>query len=743
MKKRIIVILLALVISSVLFITTASAESSDYTFDSATGSMVIYTDAGIDAWTETVKVSEIKSITFKCKVNIGYEKFKECTALESVVFEDECSVGNGSFYNCVSLKNLEFAKAAKLASAAFVCEGNTTLESVTFPAGSELEIGQLFADYKALKNVTFKGKVVLEGRSFAGCSALENVRFEDESVIGGNAFQSCKSLKTLEFLKPARIKGGTFYCSENTVLKSLTFPAGTVMDKASIFANYKGLESVTFKGEIEVGASNFSGCSALKTIVFEDKSNVKEGAFANCTSLETLTFKKATKLDPSPFNCNNGNSKLKSLTFPEGSELSSAALFSNYTGLKDVTFKSDITVRASNFSGCTSLESVVFEGESFITDGAFANCVSLKNLTFKKATKIGGGAFSCSYSQNDKLESLIFPAGSLFESSGLFTKYNALKNLTFEGDAVFGGGNFSNCASLKNVTFKGKANILDTAFIGCKSLDELIFMDTVGISTTAFASSYDYSTGAVEKSTVNTIVLGAEKPDIMWFDAFSIFNTKITYKVPHDSIEEYKTALGNITSNIKGTLVYGQCIAEKPATCSEKGRMAYYKCSVCNKLYKDEDGNNEIENLEQISLPLTAHNHGAAVRENEIAATCTKAGSYDEVVYCTDCNQEISRNKKDISAIGHVESDEWQSDGTYHWKVCAADGCGEIISETKSKHSFEQISATGNGKNELVCSVCGHSEDAHPMRKFCLLKRVTAVMLCCYLHSCLYRQVLS
>ena len=51
----------------------------------------------------------------------------------------------------------------------------------------------------------------------------------------------------------------------------------------------------------------------------------------------------------------------------------------------------------------------------------------------------------------------------------------------------------------------------------------------------------------------------------------------------------------------------------------------------------------------------TVHEHtpGAPVREKEVPATCTKDGSYDEVVYCTVCKAEISRVSKTIPALGH------------------------------------------------------------------------------------------
>lgn len=49
------------------------------------------------------------------------------------------------------------------------------------------------------------------------------------------------------------------------------------------------------------------------------------------------------------------------------------------------------------------------------------------------------------------------------------------------------------------------------------------------------------------------------------------------------------------------------------------------------------------------------HEHvaGTPVRENEKKSTCTEAGSYDEVIYCTGCNAEIRRTPIRIPASGH------------------------------------------------------------------------------------------
>ena len=47
------------------------------------------------------------------------------------------------------------------------------------------------------------------------------------------------------------------------------------------------------------------------------------------------------------------------------------------------------------------------------------------------------------------------------------------------------------------------------------------------------------------------------------------------------------------------------------------------------------------------------HTPAAAVEENRVEATCTAAGSYDEVVYCSVCKAEISRTQKTIEKLPH------------------------------------------------------------------------------------------
>ena len=54
-------------------------------------------------------------------------------------------------------------------------------------------------------------------------------------------------------------------------------------------------------------------------------------------------------------------------------------------------------------------------------------------------------------------------------------------------------------------------------------------------------------------------------------------------------------------------------------------------------------------------VPEHEHTAAEAVRENEVAATCTQEGSYDEVVYCSECGEELSREHKTIDKLPHTK----------------------------------------------------------------------------------------
>ena len=108
---------------------------------------------------------------------------------------------------------------------------------------------------------------------------------------------------------------------------------------------------------------------------------------------------------------------------------------------------------------------------------------------------------------------------------------------------------------------------------------------------------------------------------------------------------------------------YGDLAAHKltkaaatAATCTVPGNIEYWTCSICEKLFSDENGTTVVKKADTV-----------------------------------------------IPALGH-EGGEWQSNETGHWMVCAREGCGEQFS--KADHQTE--AGTPNCIKTATCGVCGY-----------------------------------
>ncbi len=60
-----------------------------------------------------------------------------------------------------------------------------------------------------------------------------------------------------------------------------------------------------------------------------------------------------------------------------------------------------------------------------------------------------------------------------------------------------------------------------------------------------------------------------------------------------------------------------------------------------------------VEGGVQVGEAVHAHTPAPETRENEIAPGCTRTGSYDLVVLCSECGEEISRTTVPVPATGH------------------------------------------------------------------------------------------
>ena len=170
-------------------------------------------------------------------------------------------------------------------------------------------------------------------------------------------------------------------------------------------------------------------------------------------------------------------------------------------------------------------------------------------------------------------------------------------------------------------------------------------------------------------------------------------------------------------------------------TCVWDGNAEHYHCTVCGKDFDDADGSSEAPTADYYIIPATGHTPGTAVKEKEIDATCTEAGGYDEVVYCTVCHDELSRTHTDISATGHsltlvpAKSATCTEEGNHAYYECSV--CGDWFEDATGAVKITDylsvvIDALGHdwgewvqtkapttteeGEETRTCSRCGETE---------------------------------
>ena len=143
-------------------------------------------------------------------------------------------------------------------------------------------------------------------------------------------------------------------------------------------------------------------------------------------------------------------------------------------------------------------------------------------------------------------------------------------------------------------------------------------------------------------------------------------------------------------------------VEKVPATCETAGVEAYWKCSVCGKLFSDAEGKTETT-LEKLAIPATGHTYGAPVwKWNDdftvtATFTCGNDASHVKTVNATVTNE--------VTTAATCEADGVR---TYTAKVTFD---GKDYTDTKT----EVIPALGHDYKDGKCSRCGAEEPTTPV----------------------------
>lgn len=211
-------------------------------------------------------------------------------------------------------------------------------------------------------------------------------------------------------------------------------------------------------------------------------------------------------------------------------------------------------------------------------------------------------------------------------------------------------------------TFRFSASIAEGTELNPKDLAE-------GNSTVVLGKSENYYYDFVAKKPgIATVTVSGDN----WRFWLSHLSADGSYLVQNEDHRESRDDEATVTVK----LVVGESIVIKLGT-YDASYMAPGGEITVNFHFEAEDGSETCE-----------HTSGQPVTENKVDETCTTDGSYDTVVYCTKCGEELSRETTTVPAKGHTPGAEPTCTTA---QLCTT--CGQKIADPLG-HNFEDGECT-------------------------------------------------
>ena len=707
-------------------------------------------------------------------VSIGYKAFIGDLGLTQITVPRYVeSIGAYAYYGCRNVSEISYrAKAATVAEKQGYYDWKTGTNipakyhpfyqtgadtdglTVTLEDTVRKVPARLFYKNSALKKLVISAKVTGIGDyAFYRCGGMSKIVYQtktDEATtqpvaialthIGRRAFSRCESLRTLNI--PSSVKTmGAYAFSDCTKVGTLYYraknmnrdePCSHVFD--GVGENANGLTAVICNTVRTVPAKLLYKNQALfRLSVSQRVTAIGYAAFDGCKALNEVTFAAAIR---------------KTLT--------------------DLSFTRLGEIGARAFARCGALERIDIPGTvSYIGEAAFAGCRALRQVHF--GTKDTATGTDVSRSALREI------------SAGTFRKCSALPSIIIPDTVeAIGFGAFDRCTHLKNVYFGSIAEtaqhaqlqtIADCAFRDCKRMNWFKFPQTVSlIGYSAFENCRSLKKLTLPES-VATIQSGAfdgcsRLRSIKILNAACVVDyysttfpesaTLYAYS-NHSSAKAYSILFVRTFRILHGEQHKTRTEAELPAKCTEEGYTAGIYCEDCEAWIDGHDtipahGHRYVvasqipatDTQEAALLYVCTYDHshllyepigsdhkpGKAVIENEVPATCTKPGSYDSVIYCTDCGKELARSSVATAKLPHTPGTverknevppTCQKDGKVteitYCAVCNTAYSTQTIVLPKAGHTpgapvrENEVAATastaGSYEEVTYCTVCG------------------------------------
>ena len=573
--------------------------------------------------------TSLTSITIPDSVtSIGDDAFRGCTGLTSITIPDGVtSIKGSTFYGCSSLTSITIPESVtSIGKWAFY--GCSSLTSIMIP-DSVTSIGDgAFKDCVGLTSITIPdGVTSIGGETFRACTGLTSIAIPDGiTSIGDNAFTNCTSLTSIAIPDGVTSIGDyAFYGC--TKLTSVTLPSSITIIGHRAFARAKALKSVIFLGAKPViGSDSFNAVSAEAYYPESLGSNVswtQDGALEGYGGTLNLhpwwtlgndPLCKHTLTDSVvPPSCTWGYTLHKcdcGYSYRTDFEPGSGHNMVTDAAVPATCMKTGLT-EGSHCSRCDykiAQKVTPKLGHDMVTDAAVPATCTETGLTE------GSHCSRCDY----KIAQEVTP------KLGHDMITDAAVPATCTETGLTEGSHCSRCdyKIAQEVTPKLGHNMITDAAVPATCTK-------TGLTEGSHCSRCDYKIAQEATPKLgHDMVTDAAVPA-------TCTKTGLT-EGSHCSRCDYKIAQ-EVTPALGHDFIDHEA---KAATCTEVGWEAYQTCSRCDyTTYKE--------------IPVKGHAPAAPVRENEVAPTCTVGGSYDEVIYCSVCKKELSREAKKLDALGH------------------------------------------------------------------------------------------
>ena len=425
------------------------------------------------------KKTSLKAVTIPDTVTkIGNYAFSGCTNLSNVSLSKNLqSLGSGVFENCKSLIEIEIPKS--LEEAGVWGFSGSGLTSVTFEAGTDKVVGDLFHSAEKLENVPLLDTMTTIGNgAFEECTSLKKIRLPNKlTAIGYHAFENCAALESIT-IPDTVTKIGNYAFSGCTNLSNVSLSKNLQSLGSGVFENCKSLIEIEIPKSLEeAGVWGFSG-SGLTSVTFEAGTDKVVGdLFHSAEKLENVPLLDTmTTIGNGAFEeCTS----LKKIRLPNKLTAIGYHAFENCAALESITIPDTVTkIGNYAFSGCTSLTSVkLSEKLKTIPSNAFQGCSSLASIKLpQNLNDICTDAFSGS-----GLESVTIPASCTTVDNYAFAGCKGLATVTLQqGVKTIGSYCFKGCTALENITIPDTVESIGSyAFYDCDTLRKVVIPNSV------------------------------------------------------------------------------------------------------------------------------------------------------------------------------------------------------------------------------------------------------------------------